>query len=86
MQLVNDPPVANSQPVALTSVKLGDVVMPRIRIGGHFFDLPHNSFLPVHRKPGERFGKRFRGYYGIHCSIVTLSNTLVKHIMLRGVP
>ena len=68
MQLVNDTPVANSQPVALASLQLGDVVVPGIRIGGNLLDLPHNPFLPVHRKLGKRFRERFRGENRVHQS------------------
>ena len=76
MQLVNDSPVANSEPVAIASLKPGDVVVPGIGIGGDFLDLRHNPLLPVHRKPRKRLNKGFCGDDRIHSSIVTMSNTL----------
>jgi len=74
MQLVNDAPVANSQPVAIASLKLADVVVPGIGVGGNFLDFPHNPLLPVHRKPGKRFREGFCGDDRVHLFIVTLSN------------
>ncbi len=85
MQLINDTPVANSQPVALTTLKLRDIVVLAIGIGGHFLDLLHNPPLPVHWKPGQRFGKGFCGDDCIHESIVTLGNIIVKREMLPKV-
>ena len=85
MQLVNDPPVANSQPVTVASLKLRDVVVLGIRVGGNFLNLLHNPLLPVHRKPRERFGEGFCGDDLVHPSIVTLSNTDVK-LKVRGAP
>ena len=81
MQLVNDSPVANSQPIAVTALKLRDVVMLAIGIGRHFLDLLHNPPLPVHRKPGQRPGEGFCGDDCIHQSIVTLGNIIVKREM-----
>ena len=71
MQLVYDAPVANSQPVAVTALKLRDIVVLGIRIGGNFFDLLHHPLLPVHRKPGQRFSGGFCGDDRVHQSIVT---------------
>jgi len=58
MQLVNDSPVANSQPIAIASLKPGDVVVPGIGIDGDSLDLRHNPLLPVHRKPEKRLSGR----------------------------
>src|ERR1700675_3832850 len=72
MQLVEDAPVANSQPVAIPSLKLGHVVVTGVRIGGDSFDLLQNPLLPVHRKPGKSFGKGFCSDDLVHQSIVTI--------------
>ena len=40
MQLINDAPVANPQPVAVAALKLRDVVVLGVGVGSHFFDLP----------------------------------------------
>ena len=74
MQLVNDSPIANSQPVAIASLELGDVVVLGIGIGGDFLDLPHNALLAIRRKPRQRLSEGFCGDDRIHNSIVTLSN------------
>jgi len=74
VQLVDDAPVTNSQPVAIASVKLGHVVVLGIGVGGHFLDLLHNPLLPVHRKPGHGFGEGLCGDDLVHSSIVTISN------------
>ena len=66
MQLVDDAPVADSQPVAIASLKLGDVDVSGIGIGGNCFDLPHDPRLPVHRKPGKRFGEGSCGDDRVH--------------------
>jgi hypothetical protein len=81
MQLVNDTPFANSQPVALATLKLGDVVVRGIGVGGNLFDLTHNPPLPIRRKPGKRFSEGFCGHDGIHLPIVTVSNKHVKQEM-----
>jgi len=81
VQLVNDAPLANSQPVSFAPLQLGDVIVPGIGVGSNFFDLPHNPLLPVHRKPGKRLGEGFCRNDSIHRSIVTLSNSGVKHII-----
>ncbi len=59
MQLVNDAPVANSQPVAVTALKLRDVVVLDIGSSGDFFDLSHNPLLPVQGKPRQRLAENF---------------------------
>src|ERR1700694_5230515 len=74
MQLVDDAPVANSQPVAIASLKLGHVVVTGVGIGCDSFDLPQNPLLPVHRKPGKVFGEGFCRDDLVHQSIVTISN------------
>ena len=74
MQFVNNPPVANSQPVALASLKVGDVVVPDVGIGRNFPDLFRNPLLPAHRKPRKRFREGFCGYDRVHQSIVTAGN------------
>ena len=66
MYLVNDPPVPDPQPVPIASLKPGDVVVLAVGIGGNVLDLSHNPSLPVHRKPGKRFGEGFRGDDGVH--------------------
>ena len=81
MQLVNDSPVANSEPIAIASLKPGDVVVPGIGIGGDFLDLRHNPLLPVHREPGKRLNEGFCGDDCIHQYIVTLGNIVVKREM-----
>jgi hypothetical protein len=78
MQFVNDAPIANSQPVPVSPLKLRDVVVPAIGISGDFFDLPHDPLLPVQWKPGKRFREGFCGDDTVHPSIVTLSNNAVK--------
>src|SRR5450759_2185584 len=78
MQLVNHPPVANSQPIAVASLKLGDVVVLGVRVRRNFLDLFHNPLLPVHRKPGKGLGKGFCGDDLVHLLSVTLSNNDVK--------
>jgi hypothetical protein len=78
VQFVNDPPIPNSQPVAIAPLKLVDVVVPGIRIGRNFLDLLHNPPLPIRGKPGQFFGKGFRGEHLVHQSIVTLGNNDVK--------
>jgi hypothetical protein len=50
MQVINDAPVAHPKPVPVTPLKLGDVVVRRIRADRNIFDLGHNSLLPVRRK------------------------------------
>jgi len=47
MQLVNDAPVANSQPIAVASLKLGNIVVLGVRVCGDFFDFSQNPLLPV---------------------------------------
>src|SRR6266853_2017524 len=74
MQLVDDAPISNSQPVAIASLKLGHVVVTGVRIGGDSFDLLQNPLLPVHRKPGKGFGEGFCSDDLVHQSIVTISN------------
>ena len=74
MQLVDDAPIANSQPVAIASLQLGHVVVTGVRIGGDGFDLPQNPLLPVHWKPGKGFGKGFCSDDLVHQSIVTVGN------------
>jgi hypothetical protein len=53
MQLIDDPPVTNPQPVAIPSLKLLDIVVPSIWIGGDLFDLLDNPILPRRRKPRQ---------------------------------
>ena len=84
MQLIDDPPVTNPQPVAIPSLKLLDIVVPSIWIGGDLFDLLDNPILPRRRKPRQGLGERFRGHDGI-LPIVTQSNTLVKGRVSRVV-
>ena len=74
MQLVDDAPIANPQPVAISSLKLGRVVVTGVGIGGDSFDLLQNPLLPVHRKPEKASGKGFCGDDLAHQSIVTISN------------
>ena len=74
MQLVDHPPIANSQPIAIASLKLGHVVVTGVGIGGDSFDLLQNPLLPVHWKPGKVFGEGFCGDDLVHQSIVTISN------------
>ncbi len=80
MKFINDAPVADSQSVTISSLKLGDVVVTGVGIGRNFLDLPHNPLLPCRRQPGKRLGECLRGYDRIHQSIVTVSNSIVKRL------
>lgn len=83
MQFVKHSPVPDSKAIAIASMKLGDVIVPGVRIDGYFLDFPHNPLLPVDRKPGKRFRKCLRGEDFVHCRIVTLSNSFVKQLLER---
>ena len=86
MQLVDDAPIANSQPVAISSLKLRNVVVPAIGVSGNFSDLLQNPLLPVHRKPGKVLGEGFCSDDLVHQSIVTISNNYSQPENLGGVP
>ncbi|MFZ0478481.1 MAG: hypothetical protein WAL71_04975, partial [Terriglobales bacterium] len=75
MQLVNDAPIANSKPIAIASLELGDIVVSAIRVNGNFFDLFHNPLLPVHGDPRKLLREGFCGNNLVHYPIVTLGNT-----------
>ena len=76
MQLINHAPVANSQSIAIASLKLGDVVVPGVRVRRDFLDLLHNPLLPIHRKSEKGFGEGFCGNDPVHSLIVTLGNNV----------
>src|ERR1700704_723546 len=86
MQLVDDAPIADSQTVAVASLKLGHVVVTGVGIGGDSFDLLQNPLLPVHRKPGKVLGEGFCSDDLVHQSIVTISNNYSQPENLGHVP
>src|ERR1022692_3578151 len=74
MQLVDDAPVANPQPIAIASLEFAHIVVTGVGVSGDCLDLLHHPLLPVHRKPGKSFGKRPCGDHLVHQSNVTISN------------
>src|ERR1035441_3412318 len=74
MQLVDDAPVANPQPIAIASLEFAHIVVTGVGVSCDCLDLLHHPLLPVHRKPGKSFGKRPCGDHLVHQSNVTISN------------
>lgn len=74
MQVINDAPITHPKPVPVTPLKLGDVVVRRIRADRNLFDLGHNSLLPVRRKARQGFVEGLCGDDRVHKNIVTISN------------